>query len=77
MVYGSARPSYLKMFDPVQHQALRLCLNAFRTTPVDSPHVEANEMPLDLRRLKLSMQYAIKLFANPRNPAYCSVFTPV
>ena len=76
MVYGSARPSYLKMLDPVQHQAIRLCLNAFRTTPVDSLHVEANEMPLDLRRLKLAMQYAIKLFANPRNPAYNVVFTP-
>ena len=76
MVYGSARPSYLKMLDPVQHQAIRLCLNAFRTTPVDSLHVEANEMPLDLRRLKLAMQYAIKLFANPCNPAYSVVFTP-
>ena len=76
MVYGSARPSYLKILDPVQHKALRLCLNAFRTTPVDSLHVEANEMPLDLRRLKLATQYAIKLFANPRNPAYCLVFTP-
>ena len=61
MVYGSARPSYVKMLDPVQHKALRLCLNAFRTTPVDSLHVEANEMPLDLRRLKLAMQYAITL----------------
>ena len=76
MVYGSARPSYLKMLDPVQHQAIRLCLNAFRTTPVESLHVEANEMPLDLRRLKLAMQYAIKLFANPCNPAYSVVFTP-
>ena len=46
MVYNSARPSYLKMLDPVQHQALHLCLNAFRTTIVDSLHVEANEMPL-------------------------------
>ena len=43
MVYGSVRPLYLKMLDPVQHQAIRLCLNAFRTTPVDSLHVEANE----------------------------------
>ena len=67
------------MLDPVQHQALvlsRLCLNAFRPTPVDRLHVEANKIPLDLRRLKLAMQYAIKLFANPQNPAYCLVFTP-
>ena len=76
--YGSmvSRPSYFKMLDPVQHQALCLCFNAFRTTPVDSLHVKANEMPLDLRTLKIAMQYAIKLLANPRNPAYSVVFTP-
>ena len=64
------------MLDPVQHQALHWCLNALRTTLVDSFHVEANELPLDLRRLMLAMQYAIKLFANPQNPACCLVFTP-
>ena len=29
MVYGSARPSYLKVLDTVQNQGLRLCLGAF------------------------------------------------
>src|SRR4030088_1204527 len=42
IVYGSARPTYLSMLDPVQNQALRLCLGAFRTSPVDSLQVEAN-----------------------------------
>ena len=69
--------NYLKMLDPVQHQAIRLCLNAFRTTPVDSLHVEADEMPLDLRRLKFAMLYAIKLFASPLNPAYSVVYPQV
>ncbi|GBM52016.1 hypothetical protein AVEN_226011-1, partial [Araneus ventricosus] len=32
VVYGSARPSYLKRLDYVHHQALRLCLGAFRTS---------------------------------------------
>ena len=76
MVYGSARPSYLKMIEPVQNQGLRLCLNAFRTTPIGSLHVEANELPLDLRRLQLAMQYAVKLYANPRNPAHDIVSRP-
>ena len=55
-VYGSARKSYVRMLDPVQNQALRTCLGAFRASPVTSLHVEANEMPLDLRRRMLSSE---------------------
>ena len=29
IVYGSARKSYVQMLDPIQNQALRLCLGAF------------------------------------------------
>ena len=41
MVFGSARffKSYLSMLDPMQNQALRLCLGAFRTSPVESLRV--------------------------------------
>ena len=48
IVYGSVRKSYLRMLDPIQNQALRLCLGAFRTSPATSLHVEANEMPMEL-----------------------------
>jgi len=48
IVYGSARASYLTMLDPIQNQSLRLCLGAFRTSPVESLQVEANEAPLGL-----------------------------
>ena len=43
-MYGSARQSYLSMLDPIQNQVLKLCLEAFRTSPVESHRVEANEM---------------------------------
>ena len=36
IVYGSARSSYLRMLDPVQNHALRLCLGAYRTSPSSS-----------------------------------------
>ncbi|GFW94551.1 probable RNA-directed DNA polymerase from transposon X-element [Trichonephila clavipes] len=36
VVYSSACKSLLKILDPVHHQALRLCLRAFRTSPVES-----------------------------------------
>ena len=68
VVYGSARKSY------VQNQALRLCLGAFRTSPATSLHIEANEMPLDLRRRKLSSQYCLKVSSTVTNPARSCIF---
>ena len=76
IVYGSARKSYLQMLDTVHHQGLRLALGAFRTSPVTSLYVEADEPSLYLRREKLSLQYAIRLAANQRNPAFKVTFSP-
>ena len=74
IVYGSARKSYLAMLDTVHHQGLRLALGAFRTSPVESLYVEADEPSLYFGREKLALQYAIRLAANPSNPAYKITF---
>ena len=74
VVYGGACPSSLKMLDPIHHQGLRLCLGAMRTSPVPSLYAEAGEPSLELRRLRLSVNYGIKLRAMPENPAYKAVF---
>ena len=76
IVYGSARKSYLMELDTVHHQGLRLALGAFRTSPVESLYVEAEEPSLYLRREKLALQYAIRLAANPTNPTYKVTFQP-
>jgi ribonuclease HI len=73
-VYGSARPSYLLKLKPVQNQALRLCLGAFRTSPIVSLHAEAGESPMHIRRAQLGVQYAIKIATDPENPANESIF---
>ena len=73
-VYGSARPSYLLRLKPVQNQALRVCLGAFRTSPIVSLHAEASEPPMEIRRVQLGLQYVLKVATNPDNPAYDSVF---
>ena len=65
------------MLDTVHHQGLRLSLGAFRTSPVESLYVEANECSLESRRIKLGMQYATKLKAYSSNPAYDCVFNPL
>ena len=76
IVYGSARKSYLLELDTVHHQGLRLALAAFRTSPVESLYVEAEEPSLYLRREKLALQYAIRLAANPLNPTFKVTFPP-
>ena len=47
------------MLDPIHNQGLRLALGAFRTSPVASLYVEADEPSLFSRREKLSLQYKI------------------
>ena len=74
IVYGSACKSYLHRLGPVQNQGLRLCLGAFRTSPQKSLEIEAQIPPLELRREKLSLQYAIKAKVNQRNPAHRTIF---
>ena len=62
MDYGvSARKSYLQMLDSIHNQGLRLCLGAFRNSPVESLYVDAHKPSLGARRARLSMQYATKI----------------
>ena len=74
IVYGSARKSYFKKLETVQNLALKICLGAFRTSPIPSLHVEANELPMQLRREKLALQYALKVKAHVNNPVHDKIF---
>ena len=65
-----------KMLNTIHHQGLRLALGAFRTSPVDSLYIEAGELPLEHRRINLSLQYVTKLKSTPSNPAFNCVFRP-
>ena len=75
-IYGAACESYISLLDPIQNQGLRLSLGASRTSPAQSLCVEANELPLHLRREKLALQFATKIAANPNNPVYETIFNP-
>ena len=76
IVYGSASKSVLRTLNAVHHAGLRICLGAFRTSPVQSLYVKAGETSLSLRRLRLSMNYVLKLHSIPKNPAYDCVVNP-
>ena len=58
------------MLDSIHNSGLRLALGAFCTSPVSSLYTEANEAPLEERRLKLSMHYYVKTRACIDNPAH-------
>ena len=64
IVYGSARPSYISSLDTVHHQGLRLALGAFRTSPVQSLYVEAEEPSLSLRRENIAYTSLIKFLCS-------------
>jgi hypothetical protein len=73
MVYESAGKSYLHVLDAIHNQGIRMCLGAFPTSPMESLYVEANEPSLKNRRIKLSLQYIIKLRSNTKHP-YTTVY---
>ena len=64
------------MRDLIHNKGLRLCLSACRTSHVDSLYVKANEPHLDIRRIKLALQYSSQLMSNESNPVYSCVFPP-
>ena len=66
----------MKQLDPIHHQGLRITLGAFRTSPAQSLYIEAHEPSLTTRRLKLSLNYVLKLKSIPENPTYSCVFEP-
>ena len=74
VVHGSGRKSYLQVLDPIHNQALRLCLGAYRTSSCQSLYTETNELSLNRRIKKLSMNYTLKLKSNPNNPTFASVY---
>ena len=75
-VYGSTKRYILKSLDPIHHQGLRIALGAFRTSPVQSLYAEAGEPSLRHRRLKLSMNYFLKLKSLPDNPCHNIINNP-
>ena len=58
----------------MHNQGLRLCLGAFRSSPVESLYVDAHEPCLGARRAELSLQYASKIKSLPKHPAHNAVF---
>lgn len=59
--YSSASNEALQVLDVIHNNALRICLGAFRTTPLNSLYVEANINSLENRRQFLNMEYYFRV----------------
>lgn len=74
IVFRNAKPSYLKILDPIQNTAIRIATGALRTSPTVSLQREANQVPLNLRRTQLSLNYLNNLINHPDIPVYNNIF---
>ena len=76
VVYGSAANTSLRKIDNIQYQALRVCTGAIKTTPTAALQVEMGEMPLELRRVQLSLNYWINLRGHSQDHPAQSTLKP-
>jgi ribonuclease HI len=65
----SAIVSAKKKLETVQCKALRICCGAMTGTPLSALQNECGEMPLELRRTRQLLQYAVKIKNNEQHPA--------
>lgn len=61
VAYNSASKKTLQILESIHNNALRICLGAFRTTPLNSLYVESNINSLENRRQFLNMEYYFRV----------------
>ena len=60
-LYNIASPWRLKKLDSIHWESQRIYTGAFRTSPVEALHVEANDPSLELKKDKLCLRLLYKL----------------
>lgn len=59
IAYDNAKPSLLKLLDPIQNTVLRIGSGALRTSSIYSILEETNQLPLSIRRRQLTQCYLV------------------
>ena len=72
-VYDGGAAGVLKELEPLQNRFIRLATGAFRTTPVPALLTEADIQPLWLRRVELTLRFALRVRADLNHPAYLAL----
>ena len=60
-IYFNCSDSTLKQIETIQHECLRICAGALRSTPIDCLQHYCNEMPLKIRFNQLCLYYRAHL----------------
>ena len=55
----------LKKLDSIHREGIRIYTGAFKTSSMESLHIEANEPALDKRRNELGLRFLYRLRSNP------------
>ena len=59
-LYNTASAGRIKKLDSIHREGIRIYTGAFRTSPVETLHAEANDPSLKLRRNELGWRYLYK-----------------
>uniref|UniRef100_A0A1Y1M4T0 Reverse transcriptase zinc-binding domain-containing protein n=1 Tax=Photinus pyralis TaxID=7054 RepID=A0A1Y1M4T0_PHOPY len=68
--YSTGSFTLLSKLDKIQNLAIRYSLGTFPTSPISALNVEANILPLALRRKQLIINYYRKVCLNDEHPNY-------
>ena len=69
-VYDGGSESSLKRLECLQNKCLRLITGAFCTSPIRALQVDCNVVPLWLRRIEMTLRYAMRVQTNASHPSY-------
>ncbi|XP_060843930.1 uncharacterized protein LOC132923934 [Rhopalosiphum padi] len=69
ILYQSTSHSHLKIIDSTLNSSIRLCIGAFKSSPIESIRNIAQEAPPELRRAEKTLLYAASITRNTDNPA--------
>lgn len=74
IAYSNAKPTSLKIIEPVQNAAIRISTGALRTSPIKSISYESNQLSLSYRRSYLTLSYLTNLASNSNIPTHQQIF---
>ena len=67
-LYMNAAKTHLTKLDRIQYEAARIMLGVLRTTPTFKLEIEANLMPLNIRRKEILVKYGFRICTIPCHP---------
>ena len=76
IVYQSASKTTKSLLEPMANECIRMVTRAFKSTPVKSLNIIANETSLEDRRQRLSVKYYYKIKSQLNNPEFEGTIIP-